>query len=116
MKIKPQCTGTGPLQTRVARGTMMAAILCSGWLTVYGALAQEGVESAALTKGGASAPAAVGKGPMQMTISMAPVAAAAPAAARAAARTELRRRRARIDQRQRAARQVAAGADAGAGP
>ncbi|MDN7488849.1 MULTISPECIES: type II and III secretion system protein family protein [Burkholderia] len=81
MKIKPQCTGTGPLQTRVARGTMMAAILCSGWLTVYGALAQEGVESAALTKGGASAPAAVGKGPMQMTISMAPVAAAAPAAA-----------------------------------
>ena len=50
MKIKPQCTGTGPLQTRVARGTMMAAILCSGWLTVYGALAQEGVESAALTK------------------------------------------------------------------
>ncbi|VWB08095.1 type II and III secretion system protein family protein [Burkholderia lata] len=80
MKIKPQCTGTGPLRTRVARGTMMAAILCSGWLTVYGALAQEGVESAVLTKGGASAPAAVGKGPMQMTISMAPVAAAAPAA------------------------------------
>ncbi|MEK8014571.1 type II and III secretion system protein family protein, partial [Burkholderia contaminans] len=81
MKIKPQRTGTGPRQTRVARGTMMAAILCSGWLTVYGALAQEGVESAVLTKGGASAPAAVGKGPMQMTISMAPVAAAAPAAA-----------------------------------
>ncbi|MCA7931408.1 type II and III secretion system protein family protein [Burkholderia cepacia] len=80
MKIKPQCTDTGPLRTRVARGTMMAAILCSGWLTVYGALAQEGVESAALTKGGASAPAAVGKGPMQMTISMGPVAAAAPAA------------------------------------
>ncbi|KVH66713.1 type II and III secretion system protein family protein [Burkholderia cepacia] len=80
MKIKPQCTDTGPLRTRVARGTMMAAILCSGWLTVYGALAQEGVESAALTKGGASAPAAVGKGPMQMTISMAPMAAAAPAA------------------------------------
>ncbi|MCA3780448.1 MAG: type II and III secretion system protein family protein [Burkholderia sp.] len=80
MKIKPQCTGTGPLRTRVARGTMMAAILCSGWLTVYGALAQEGVESAVLTKGGASAPAAVGKGPMQMTISMAPVPAAAPAA------------------------------------
>ncbi|QTO23782.1 type II and III secretion system protein family protein [Burkholderia seminalis] len=80
MKIKPQCTGTGPLRTRVARGTMMAAILCSGWLTVYGALAQEGVESAALTKGGASAPAAVGKGPMQMTISMGPVPAAAPAA------------------------------------
>ncbi len=60
---------------------MMAAILCSGWLTVYGALAQEGVESAVLTKGGASAPAAVGKGPMQMTISMAPVPAAAPASA-----------------------------------
>lgn len=58
----------------------MAAILCSGWLTVYGALAQEGVESAVLTKGGASAPAAVGKGPMQMTISMAPMPAAAPAA------------------------------------
>ncbi|EPZ84853.1 bacterial type II and III secretion system protein [Burkholderia cenocepacia K56-2Valvano] len=59
---------------------MMTAILCSGWLTVYGALAQEGIESAVLTKGGASAPAAVGKGPMQMTISMAPVPAAAPAA------------------------------------
>ncbi|ONR92072.1 secretin [Burkholderia cenocepacia] len=80
MKIKPQRTGTGPLRTRVARGTMMTAILCSGWLTVYGALAQEGIESAVLTKGGASAPAAVGKGPMQMTISMAPVPAAAPAA------------------------------------
>lgn len=77
MKIKPQRTGTGPLRTRVARGTMMTAILCSGWLTVYGALAQEGIESAVLTKGGASAPAAVGKGPMQMTISMAPVPAAA---------------------------------------
>lgn len=59
---------------------MMAAILCSGWLTVYGALAQEGIEAGVLTKGGASAPAAVGKGPMQMTISMAPVPAAAPAA------------------------------------
>lgn len=58
----------------------MAAILCSGWLTVYGALAQEGVESAVLTKGGAGAPAAAGKGPMQMTISMAPMPAAAPAA------------------------------------
>lgn len=58
----------------------MAAILCSGWLTVYGALAQEGIESAVLTKGGASAPAAVGKGPMQMTISMTPAPAAAPAA------------------------------------
>ncbi|THJ51753.1 type II and III secretion system protein family protein [Burkholderia sp. LS-044] len=80
MKIKPQCTDTGPLRTRVARGTMMVAILCSGWLTVYGALAQEGIESAVLTKGGASAPTAVGKGPMQMTISMAPVVAAAPAA------------------------------------
>ncbi|WP_446902610.1 type II and III secretion system protein family protein [Burkholderia sp. YIM B11467] len=80
MKIKPQCTGTGPLRTRVARGTMMAAILCSGWLTVYGALAQEGIETGVLTKGGASAPAAIGKGPVQMTISMAPAAAAAPAA------------------------------------
>ena len=80
MKIKPQRTGTGPLRTRVARGTMMAAILCSGWLTVYGALAQEGIESAVLTKGGASAPAAVGKGPMQMTISMTPAPAAPPAA------------------------------------
>ncbi|HGL6714841.1 pilus assembly protein N-terminal domain-containing protein [Burkholderia contaminans] len=80
MKTKPQCTGSGPLRTRVARGTMMAAILCSGWLTVYGALAQEGVEAGALTKGGAGAPATLGKGPMQMTISMGPVAAAAPAA------------------------------------
>ncbi|CAG9190657.1 Type II and III secretion system protein [Burkholderia vietnamiensis] len=60
---------------------MMAAILCTGTLTVYSALAQEAAESAALTKGGASAPAAVAKGPMQMTISMAPAIAAAPAAA-----------------------------------
>ncbi|AWV04381.1 secretin [Burkholderia sp. JP2-270] len=81
MKLKPQRTGTGPLRTRVARGTMMAAILCSGWLTVYGALAQEGIEAGVLTKGGASAPAAVGKGPVQMTISMAPAPVAAAAAA-----------------------------------
>ncbi|MBR8460831.1 type II and III secretion system protein family protein, partial [Burkholderia dolosa] len=81
MKLKPQRIETGPMRTRVARGTMMAAILCSGWLTVYGALAQEGAESAALMKGPASAPAAVGKGPMQMTISMGPAPAAAPAAA-----------------------------------
>ncbi|PFH20350.1 type II and III secretion system protein family protein [Burkholderia sp. JKS000303] len=80
MKIKPQRSGTGLVRTRIARGTMMAAILCTGWLTVYSALAQEGAESAALAKGGASAPAAVGKGPMQMTISMGPVPAAAPAA------------------------------------
>nr|WP_057927396.1 type II and III secretion system protein family protein [Burkholderia ambifaria] len=80
MKINPQHSGTGPVRTRVARGAMMAAILCTGTLTVYSALAQEGVESAALTKGGASAPAAVAKGPMQMTISMAPAPAAAPAA------------------------------------
>ncbi|RQZ10113.1 type II and III secretion system protein family protein [Burkholderia sp. Bp9031] len=80
MKINPQHSGTGPVRTRVARGAMMAAILCTGTLTVYSALAQEGVESAALMKGGASAPAAVAKGPMQMTISMAPAPAAAPAA------------------------------------
>ncbi|WP_175764490.1 type II and III secretion system protein family protein [Burkholderia latens] len=80
MKINPQHSGTGPVRTRIARGTMMAAILCTGWLTVYSALAQEGVESAALTKGGASAPAAVAKGPMQMTISMAPAPAAAASA------------------------------------
>ncbi|AOI61729.1 type II and III secretion system protein family protein [Burkholderia diffusa] len=80
MKINPQHSGTGPVRTRIARGTMMAAILCTGWLTVYSALAQEGAESAALMKGGASAPAAVSKGPMQMTISMAPAPAAAPAA------------------------------------
>ncbi len=68
------------MRTRIARGTMMVAILCAGTLTVYSALAQEGAESAALMKGGASAPAAVAKGPMQMTISMAPAVAAAPAA------------------------------------
>ncbi|WP_063552981.1 type II and III secretion system protein family protein [Burkholderia territorii] len=79
MKINPQHSGTGPVRTRIARGTMMAAILCTGWLTVYSALAQEGAESAALMKGGASAPAAVAKGPMQMTISMAPAPAAAAA-------------------------------------
>ncbi|AOK14312.1 type II and III secretion system protein family protein [Burkholderia vietnamiensis] len=81
MKINPQHSGTGPVRTRIARGAMMAAILCTGTLTVYSALAQEAAESAALTKGGASAPAAVAKGPMQMTISMAPAIAAAPAAA-----------------------------------
>ncbi|HKT64181.1 MAG TPA: type II and III secretion system protein family protein, partial [Burkholderia sp.] len=81
MKINPQHSGTGPVCSRIARGTMMAAILCTGTLTVYSALAQEGAESAALMKGGASAPAAVAKGPMQMTISMAPVPAAAPASA-----------------------------------
>ncbi|WP_322025099.1 type II and III secretion system protein family protein [Burkholderia sp. BCC1977] len=81
MKINPQQSGTGPVRTRIARGTMMAAILCAGTLTVYSALAQEGAESAALMKGGASAPAAVAKGPMQMTISMAPAPAAAAAAA-----------------------------------
>ncbi|WP_174923315.1 type II and III secretion system protein family protein, partial [Burkholderia paludis] len=80
MKIKPQRTGTGPLRTRVARGTTMAAILCSGWLVVHGAVAQEGGEGAAPAKNGASAPAAIGKGPVQMTISMTPAPAAAPAA------------------------------------
>ncbi|AOJ77208.1 type II and III secretion system protein family protein [Burkholderia ubonensis] len=83
MKIKPQHSGTGPVRTRIARGAMMAAILCTGTLTVYSALAQEAAESAALTKGGASAPAAVAKGPMQMTISMTPAPAAGAAAAAA---------------------------------
>lgn len=50
---------------------------------MYSALAQEGAESAALMKGGASAPAAVAKGPMQMTISMAPAPATAAAASAA---------------------------------
>ncbi|AOK06558.1 type II and III secretion system protein family protein [Burkholderia sp. AU28942] len=80
MKINPQHSGAGPVRTRIARSTMLAAILCTGTLTVYSALAQEGAESAALMKGGASAPAAVAKGPMQMTISMAPAPAAAAAA------------------------------------
>ncbi|KVC24413.1 secretin [Burkholderia pseudomultivorans] len=79
MKIKSQRWETGPMRNRVAHGTMMAAIVGFGWLSVYGALAQEGVEAAALTKGGASAPAALAKGPLQMTISMAPQ-PAAPAA------------------------------------
>ncbi|WP_175747066.1 type II and III secretion system protein family protein [Burkholderia ambifaria] len=83
MKINPQYSGTGPVRTRIARGAMMAAILCAGTLTVYSALAQEGAESAALMKGGASAPAAVAKGPMQMTISMAPAPATAAAASAA---------------------------------
>ncbi|WDR98258.1 type II and III secretion system protein family protein [Burkholderia ambifaria] len=83
MKINPQYSGTRPVRTRIARGAMMAAILCAGTLTVYSALAQEGAESAALMKGGASAPAAVAKGPMQMTISMAPAPATAAAASAA---------------------------------
>ncbi|RQR33398.1 type II and III secretion system protein family protein [Burkholderia sp. Bp9143] len=80
MKINPQHSGTSPVRARIARGAMMVAILCIGTLTVYSALAQEGAESAALMKGGAAAPAAVAKGPMQMTISMGPTPAAAPAA------------------------------------
>jgi hypothetical protein len=44
MKINPQHSGTGPVRTRIARGAMMAAILCTGTLTVYSALAQEAAD------------------------------------------------------------------------
>ncbi|OJB07988.1 secretin [Burkholderia ubonensis] len=85
MKIKPQSSGAGPARHRALHGAMMAAILCAGWFNVYSAAAQVGAESGALLKGGpASAPAAMGKGPMQMTISMTPAPAAGAAAAAAA--------------------------------
>ncbi|KWN80179.1 type II and III secretion system protein family protein [Burkholderia ubonensis] len=85
MKIKPQSSGAGPARHRALHGAMVAAILCAGWFNVYSAVAQVGAESGALLKGGpASAPAAMGKGPMQMTISMTPAPAAGAAAAAAA--------------------------------
>ncbi|KVT87209.1 secretin [Burkholderia ubonensis] len=85
MKIKPQSSGAGPARHRALHGAMMAAILCAGWFNVYSAAAQVGAEAGALLKGGpASAPAAMGKGPMQMTISMTPAPAAGAAAAAAA--------------------------------
>ncbi|KVU32010.1 secretin [Burkholderia ubonensis] len=85
MKIKPQSSGAGPARHRALHGAMVAAILCAGWFNVYSAAAQVGAEAGALLKGGpASAPAAMGKGPMQMTISMTPAPAAGAAAAAAA--------------------------------
>ncbi|KWB46494.1 type II and III secretion system protein family protein [Burkholderia ubonensis] len=85
MKIKPQSSGAGPARHRALHGAMVAAILCAGWFNVYSAVAQVGAEAGALLKGGpASAPAAMGKGPMQMTISMTPAPAAGAAAAAAA--------------------------------
>ncbi|KVM53946.1 secretin [Burkholderia ubonensis] len=82
MKIKPQSSGAGPARHRALHGAMVAAILCAGWFNVYSAVAQVGAEAGALLKGGpASAPAAMGKGPMQMTISMTPAPAAGAAAA-----------------------------------
>ncbi|KWO83925.1 secretin [Burkholderia ubonensis] len=84
MKIKPQSSGAGPARHRALHGAMVAAILCAGWFNVYSAVAQVGAEAGALLKGGpASAPAAMGKGPMQMTISMTPAPAAGAAAAAA---------------------------------
>ncbi|RQY26084.1 type II and III secretion system protein family protein [Burkholderia stagnalis] len=84
MKIKPQRSGAGPARTRALHGAMAAALLCAGWFNVYSAVAQVGAEAGALMKGGpASAPAAMGKGPMQMTISMTPAPAAGAAAAAA---------------------------------
>ncbi|WP_431823157.1 type II and III secretion system protein family protein [Burkholderia sp. F1] len=84
MKIKPQSSGAGPARLRALHGAMVAAILCAGWFNVYSAVAQVGAESGALLKSGpASAPAAMGKGPMQMTISMTPAPAAGAAAAAA---------------------------------
>ncbi|KWA79227.1 secretin [Burkholderia ubonensis] len=82
MKIKPQSSGAGPARHRALHGAIVAAILCAGWFNVYSAVAQVGAEAGALLKGGpASAPAAMGKGPMQMTISMTPAPAAGAAAA-----------------------------------
>ncbi|WP_126283613.1 type II and III secretion system protein family protein [Burkholderia stagnalis] len=84
MKIKPQRSGAGPARTRALHGAMAAALLCAGWFNVYSAVAQVGAEAGALMKGGpASAPAAMGKGPMQMTISMTPAPAAGAATASA---------------------------------
>ncbi|AOJ07860.1 type II and III secretion system protein family protein [Burkholderia mayonis] len=85
MDTKPQLFRPTPTRSRVVRGAALAAACCAGLLTVFAASAQDAVENAAITKGIAAAPMAIGRGPMQMTISMAPAAVAGAAAAAEAA-------------------------------
>ncbi|AOJ05537.1 secretin [Burkholderia mayonis] len=81
MDTKPQLSRPTPTRARVVRGAALAAACCAGLLTVFAASAQDAVENAAITKGVAAAPMAIGRGPMQMTISMAPAPVAGAAAA-----------------------------------
>ncbi|WP_324658045.1 type II and III secretion system protein family protein [Burkholderia thailandensis] len=79
-----------PARSRVVRNAALAAACCAGLFTALAAAAQDAIENAALAKSTAAAPMAIGRGPMQMTISMAPVPAAGAAAAAAAAAAPLR--------------------------
>lgn len=84
MDTKPQLFRPTPARSRAVRGAALAAACCAGLFTVFAAAAQDAVENAAIAKGTAAAPMALGRAPMQMTISMAPAPAAGAAAAAAA--------------------------------
>ncbi|MCQ8220284.1 type II and III secretion system protein family protein [Burkholderia pseudomallei] len=84
MDTKPQLSRPTPARSRAVRGAALAAACCAGLFTVFAAAAQDAVENAAIAKGTAAAPMALGRAPMQMTISMAPAPAAGAAAAAAA--------------------------------
>lgn len=84
MDTKPQLSRPTPARSRAVRGAALAATCCAGLFTVFAAAAQDAVENAAIAKGTAAAPMALGRAPMQMTISMAPAPAAGAAAAAAA--------------------------------
>src|SRR5579863_5950606 len=74
----------GPLHVK-PRSAALAAMLCAGMLATQPGGAQEAVEGGAIAKGTVAAPLPMNRGPMQMTISMAPVPAGAAGAAAAAA-------------------------------
>lgn len=84
MDTKPQLSRPTPARSRAVRGAALAAACCAGLFTVFAAAAQDAVENAAIAKGTAAAPMALGRAPMQMMISMAPAPAAGAAAAAAA--------------------------------
>ncbi|MBF3621455.1 type II and III secretion system protein family protein, partial [Burkholderia pseudomallei] len=84
MDTKPQLSRPTPARSRAVRGAALAAACCAGLFTVFAAAAQDAVENVAIAKGTAAAPMALGRAPMQMTISMAPAPAAGAAAAAAA--------------------------------
>ncbi|KWZ48892.1 secretin [Burkholderia savannae] len=85
MDTKSQLSRPTPTRMRVVRGAALAAACCAGLFTVFAASAQDAVENAAIAKGASAAPMAIGRGPMQMTISMAPAPVAGAAGAAAAA-------------------------------
>ncbi|AHK67764.1 type II and III secretion system protein family protein [Burkholderia pseudomallei] len=84
MDTKPQLSRPTPARSRAVRGAALAAACCAGLFTVFAAAAQDAVENGAIAKGTTAAPMALGRAPMQMTISMAPAPAAGAAAAAAA--------------------------------